>query len=206
MKRYVFNSRLNSFGSVVSRISAGNPFHATGPETENSLLIWGDVTPLLITPFSFPLQTKKTSFPLSLFHRRLPTIVLHQTTSHQHLLNSWTFCFTFFIKLLVLYTCDRSSRFSANFSVPIKYFCVDFTLHVICTCEDGTVKKCWTCYRTSTSYWQLMSISCLACGSRVQRTCQLFSKNDAFTSTTLAIRSHSGVLMETYALSAYRFN
>ena len=31
-----FNSRLNSFKSVVLRIVAGNAFHATGPETENA--------------------------------------------------------------------------------------------------------------------------------------------------------------------------
>jgi len=33
-----FNSRLNSFESVVLRIVAGNAFHATGPETENARL------------------------------------------------------------------------------------------------------------------------------------------------------------------------
>ena len=31
-----FNSRLNSFESAVLRIVAGNVFHATGPQTENT--------------------------------------------------------------------------------------------------------------------------------------------------------------------------
>ena len=34
--KWDFNSRLNSFESVVLRLVTGNAFHATGPQTENA--------------------------------------------------------------------------------------------------------------------------------------------------------------------------